>query len=61
MSLIGMLAIPLNILLIINVDLNQYLECVDIKEYQKYLLSLCIGLITITWMIDKFSKNLMMK
>ena len=61
MSLIGMLAIPLNILLIINADLNQYLECVDIKEYQKYLLSLCIGLITITWMIDKFSKNLMMK
>ncbi|OQS53888.1 PDR2 [Ecytonucleospora hepatopenaei] len=60
-SLVAMMAIPLNIILNINVELNEYLECVDLEEYKGVLVTLCAILLTSTWIIDKFTKNKMLR
>lgn len=55
LSIVGMLAIPLNILTNIQEEINEQLDCVDLGSKKGVLLALCGGLMLGTFVVDKVS------
>ncbi|ORD94834.1 P-type ATPase [Enterospora canceri] len=60
LSLVCMLGIPLNIILNIHGDLNEWLGCVDLGGRKSGLIGLCVAMIGLTWIIDLVCKDRML-
>ena len=61
LSLLAMLGIPCNILINFHEDINLYFECVDLGDYKRMLVTLCFILLSVTYLIDIFTKKYMLR